>query len=283
MSLFSRAAGIGLTAGSLASGNARAMLVPERVGMPVVFDINPKSMTVKRKVDILTFNGTASNPMQGAAKGTKPITVKIKDAMLIGALSTRMSVDQLAAWTQTDPQMESSVFGQEASYAAQSAFGSVMQGAQTLTGGSAMSAPLTREPGDAGGTRSYYTVPVLLFMWGVGGPVGGGLKVQLIDMEAYYERFDWTGMPVKAKVNLELAVYQPDELGTNPTSGGVPGRARHVLADGESIYNVANAKYGNPNAWRALAQANKIDDPMRLTSGRSLFLPGPTELGGRVS
>lgn len=277
MSLFSSVAGFGLTGASLASGNARAMLVPERVGMPVVFDINPKTLSVKRQVDIQTFNGTASNPMQGAAKGTKPIIVKIKGAMLIGALSTRACVDQLTSWTQTDPQMESSV-AQEVGYAAQSTFGSVVRGAQTITGGSAMSAPLTREPGEGGGTRSYYTVPVLLFMWGVGGPVGGGLKVQLIDVDVTYERFDWTGMPVKAKVDLHLAVYQPDQLGTNPTSGGIPGRAKHVLADGESIFNVANAKYGNPNAWRALARANRIDDPLRLTSGRSLFLPGPTEL-----
>jgi nucleoid-associated protein YgaU len=51
-----------------------------------------------------------------------------------------------------------------------------------------------------------------------------------------------------------------------------------VLADGENVIGVATEKYGAPSAWRAVAQANGIDDPLRVHPGQVLHLPGPSEL-----
>jgi hypothetical protein len=51
-----------------------------------------------------------------------------------------------------------------------------------------------------------------------------------------------------------------------------------VLADGENVIGVATEKYGAPSAWRAVAQANGIDDPLRVRPGQMLHLPGPSEL-----
>jgi nucleoid-associated protein YgaU len=36
---------------------------------------------------------------------------------------------------------------------------------------------------------------------------------------------------------------------------------------------VAFRRYGNPNMWRGIAEANGIDDPMRLRRGRELNIP----------
>jgi hypothetical protein len=63
----------------------------------------------------------------------------------------------------------------------------------------------------------------------------------------------------------------------------VPGRSQHLLAEGENVIGVATAKYGTPHAWRAVADANGLDDPLRVRSGRMLHLPGPSELGQEVA
>jgi nucleoid-associated protein YgaU len=41
---------------------------------------------------------------------------------------------------------------------------------------------------------------------------------------------------------------------------------------------VAFRRYGNPNLWRAIAEANGIDDPMRLPIGATLLVPALAEV-----
>lgn len=168
--------------------------------------------------------------------------------------------------------------------AAAGAVSSTMSTAGAVLGGAATSPALTRTPGIGGiSLNKIYELPVLLFMWGIGGPVGGGAKVQLTELKATYVRFDWTGMPVMAKVEMTLEMYEQELAFTNPSSGGVPGRSQHLLADGENVIGVATTKYGTPHAWRAVAEANGLDDPLRVRSGRVLHLPGPSELGEEVA
>ena len=52
----------------------------------------------------------------------------------------------------------------------------------------------------------------------------------------------------------------------------------HVVAQGESLQSIATANYGRPGMWRAIADVNGIDDPMRLPPGTKVFLPGPDEI-----
>jgi nucleoid-associated protein YgaU len=64
----------------------------------------------------------------------------------------------------------------------------------------------------------------------------------------------------------------------NPTSGSLTARRTHVLLEGETLAGVAYAEYGDPAMWRPLAEANDIDDPHRLTPGRTVLLPSAEEL-----
>jgi nucleoid-associated protein YgaU len=76
-------------------------------------------------------------------------------------------------------------------------------------------------------------------------------------------------------------VEHPSLLGlipTNPTSGGLPGRMRHVVGHGETLPLIAAQRYGHPGLWRAIADTNDIDDPFRLTPGVTLFLPSVSEI-----
>jgi nucleoid-associated protein YgaU len=274
VSLFSTVAGTALSAGTMAAGNAKAMLVPETIGMPVIFDVNPKTIKVKRRAGTQGNPGTINNPLARAAKYTGPIQFSLGEARLVGALSTRASVEALTEWAQPVPKL--TLF--EMPPVAEEIVGTALTGAQALAG-SAPSAVLTRRPGIGGfGMVRQYELPVLLFMWGLGGPAGTGAKVQLTELSATYNRFDWTGMPVMATVTMTLEMYETERPFTNPSSGGVPGRSRHVLADGENVIGVATEKYGAPSAWRAVAQANGIDDPLRVRPGQVLHLPGPSEL-----
>lgn len=91
-----------------------------------------------------------------------------------------------------------------------------------------------------------------------------------------YTRFNHDGDPIRAKVTLTLTKYNPPLPGTNPSSGGEPGGRVHLVTDGDTLQRIAQATYGDPGAWRDVAAANNIDDPLRVRNGSSLFLPGAT-------
>lgn len=98
-----------------------------------------------------------------------------------------------------------------------------------------------------------------------------------------YERFTPSGTPIRAKANLDLQYEGTPPPGTNPTSGGIPGRRSHTLVAGENLQHIATSNYGRPGAWRALAAANGIEDPLAVQPGTIIYLPAPSELadGGR--
>ena len=63
------------------------------------------------------------------------------------------------------------------------------------------------------------------------------------------------------------------EKGQNPTTRGTPGLRVHIARDGDSLASLAQAYYGDPERWRAIATANDIDDPTRLKRGTALRIP----------
>jgi hypothetical protein len=121
--------------------------------------------------------------------------------------------------------------------------------------------------------------PVLILQWG--DPLRGHLvKGIMKKVDVKYIRFDDGGNPLRAEVTCvfqEAADFLLSLL-TNPTSGGVPGRRGHTLTQGENLQTVAQQNYGRPGAWRELAAANGIDDPLRVRPGRRLSLPPAQEI-----
>lgn len=121
-------------------------------------------------------------------------------------------------------------------------------------------------------------VPVLLnFAWGTGGI---DLQVSLRSVTVTYVRFEGaTGKPIRAEVTLKLynRFKEPKPRG-NPTSGGPPGRKAHTLDSSECLVSLATANYGRPGAWRGIATANGVDDPLRVQPGTVVYLPEPDEI-----
>lgn len=96
-------------------------------------------------------------------------------------------------------------------------------------------------------------------------------------MKTKYTRFDQDGSASRAEITITL-VEAANTLGPqNPTSGGVVGRRSVTVDAGDTLAAVAYAEYGNPNMWRALAEANNIDDPLRLRPGATLFIPAKAD------
>jgi nucleoid-associated protein YgaU len=117
-------------------------------------------------------------------------------------------------------------------------------------------------------------LPLLTFTWGT----ALSYKVTISSVDIIYERFTPSGQPVRAKAKLTLQYEGDPPPGTNPTSGGIPGRRSHILVAGENLQHVAMANYGKPGAWRALAAANGIEDPLAVQPGTVIYLPAPAEL-----
>lgn len=52
----------------------------------------------------------------------------------------------------------------------------------------------------------------------------------------------------------------------------------HRVVAGDTLQSLAWREYGEASAWRAIAEANNIDDPSRLRSGTELVLPAAEEV-----
>jgi len=124
------------------------------------------------------------------------------------------------------------------------------------------------------GSATAAELPKLTFTWGT----AISYKVTISSVDITYERFTSSGQPVRATAKLTLQYEGDPPPGTNPTSGGIPGRRSHILVAGENLQHVATANYGRPGAWRALAAANGIEDPLAVQPGTVIYLPARTEL-----
>ena len=81
------------------------------------------------------------------------------------------------------------------------------------------------------------------------------------------------GTPVRLRAKVDFTGTMKEKKATNPTSGGRTNRKTHTLLSGETLASVAYAEFNDAGLWRAIAEENEIDDPMRLVAGAVLLLP----------
>jgi len=121
--------------------------------------------------------------------------------------------------------------------------------------------------------------PELVFSWGqfkIG--QAGDFSCHLKSITVSYTMFRPNGVPIRAKVKVQLVSKRTINWRQNPTSGGTRPHRRHVLQRGDQLGVIASREYGDPGYWRQLADANGIDDPFRLPIGRQIILPAAEEL-----
>jgi nucleoid-associated protein YgaU len=117
------------------------------------------------------------------------------------------------------------------------------------------------------------------FQWGA----VTGFPAHITSVSVKYTLFTPSGTPVRAVCTVQMEEMGGETSGQNPTSGALAARSVHTMVDGDSLPSIAYAEYGDPTLWRVLAEANDIDDPMRLPVGRPLLVPAMEELDGPAS
>jgi contractile injection system tube protein len=113
--------------------------------------------------------------------------------------------------------------------------------------------------------------PWVKFMWGQFQTVSFYSYVSQVD--ATYKLFDPDGTPLRATCALTLTEISGAKPGQNPTSGTLSAQRVHRLVAGDTLEMLAYHEYGDATRWRVIAEANDIDDPVRLKPGLQLLLP----------
>lgn len=85
--------------------------------------------------------------------------------------------------------------------------------------------------------------------------------------------FDSDGTPLRAICTVTMEEVVPDSGRQNPTSGGLRSLRSRLLVEGDTLASVAYREYGNAGWWRPLAEANGIDDPLRVMPGTRVLVP----------
>ncbi|MCA1219769.1 CIS tube protein [Streptomyces sp. 8L] len=120
------------------------------------------------------------------------------------------------------------------------------------------------------------STPWVVFQWGSFKTARFTAYVESV--EASYTLFGTTGMPIRATCQVQLHEIPSETEGQNPTSGALTARRVHRLVAGDSLESLAWREYGDSTVWRAIAEANGIDDPARLAPGTELILPAVEEV-----
>jgi hypothetical protein len=127
----------------------------------------------------------------------------------------------------------------------------------------------------AGGPNS--VPPFVTFHWGK----ETTFKSVCTQLTVAYKLFRPNGDPIRADVKMTLkqavtastASANSANRGTNPTTRANAGHGVHTVRDGDSLASIAYQAYGDATVWRAIADANDIENPFHLRRGRSLSLP----------
>jgi nucleoid-associated protein YgaU len=110
--------------------------------------------------------------------------------------------------------------------------------------------------------------PTVTFTWGK-----QVLQAVVKSLSVQYTLFHPDGKPIRAAVKLTLMEVPRGGLeGQNPTTRGEVLRT-HLVRDGDSLQSIAYETYSDPTRWRVIAEANGIDDPLRLQRGQNLAIP----------
>src|SRR3954451_21959180 len=134
-------------------------------------------------------------------------------------------------------------------------------------------------PGGSGSGGSQSAPAFVTFRWGA----VDTFKAVCTSLTVAYQLFQPNGVPIRADVKLQLKqlilASTKSSAGankkTNPTTRAHPGIGVHTVRDGDSLPSIAFKNYGDATLWRPIAEANGIDDPLRLRRGTPLTIPSP--------
>jgi len=110
--------------------------------------------------------------------------------------------------------------------------------------------------------------PRVIFKWAT-----FEFEAYITNMTQKFTLFKMNGTPVRAKVDITFAQYEEPPPPQNPTSGGGDIKRAWRVVAGDRLDAIAYNAYRDATKWRAIAQRNKIRDPLALQPGQTLIIP----------
>lgn len=115
--------------------------------------------------------------------------------------------------------------------------------------------------------------------WGNGGHMTShGTKIDpwlvLESVSEEFNLFSPAGIPLRAKLTVSFREAWTIEQQLTETPRHSSDRTKlHRVVRGETISQIALTEYSDAEQWRAIADANHLDNPRRLTPGDQLTIP----------
>jgi phage tail-like protein len=201
---------------------------------------NPLKVGLERSVQIKSDGVNVTRDQQVVESGQ--LSIKLNDLRVEGVTKVHETVEKLLSWMEPEPPAQ----------------------------------PTGTAPTAGGGTgeSNAATGKVLTVQMGAGtGPGRIEHKAILKSVSVTYTRFTSTSVPSRAVLSLTLQGADVPVPKQNPTSGGPPGGRVHTVIAGDNLQRIATASYGSPSSWRRIAEANDVDDPLRVRNGHPVYLP----------
>lgn len=122
--------------------------------------------------------------------------------------------------------------------------------------------------------------PVCYFSWGEGGFPGSnlqrgdtqlrqnGFRCLVENVTQKFTLFSPLGIPLRATLSVKLREYQTLTDLVEALEESV-----QLIAEGETLDQIAGREYNDPSRWREIAEFNNVDDPLDLSPGSLLDLP----------
>ncbi len=117
--------------------------------------------------------------------------------------------------------------------------------------------------------RELHAPPPCRFIWGsfsYDGIVTG--------VKREFTYFYHNGIPGRVKVALSLKPYKKvEEMAAQLDLHSSDISKERLLKEGDSIFMLACREYKEPAEWRRIAEANGVEDPLKIEVGTRLLLP----------
>lgn len=111
--------------------------------------------------------------------------------------------------------------------------------------------------------------PVCRFDWGDMHFTG-----VITSLKEKFTLFNQAGEVVRARVTVAMKSYEAAEVQLRDLHRQSPDRTHvRVVRQGETLSSIAAEMYGDPRAWRPIADANDIDRPRFVAPGTALKIP----------
>jgi len=117
--------------------------------------------------------------------------------------------------------------------------------------------------------RESHAPPIVNFVWSK-----NEFRGVIDSLNVTYVLFSPEGTPLRAKLSLTLKEYRPVEIQLKDTPKTSPDLDKTwVVRRGDKYSSIAAAVYRDAGQWRAIAEANDVQDPRVLKPGTVLTLP----------